>query len=76
MAADLCRQHKLVTADAIIYATALLLDVELLTCDAHFKDLPNVIFVPKGTTNNEARKPGAYELIIFICLSNGAGERI
>jgi uncharacterized protein len=46
-AAELCVTKKLATADAIIYATALENDAELLTCDAHFKDLPNVIYVPK-----------------------------
>ncbi|MBX9759047.1 MAG: type II toxin-antitoxin system VapC family toxin [Beijerinckiaceae bacterium] len=46
-AADISRQHKLATADAIIYATALERDVELVTCDAHFKGLEGVIFHPK-----------------------------
>ncbi|MGL4441395.1 MAG: PIN domain-containing protein, partial [Bosea sp. (in: a-proteobacteria)] len=34
-AAELCRTHKLVTADAIVYATARLAGAELLTCDTH-----------------------------------------
>lgn len=46
-AADLCRQHKLATADAIVYATALAHGADLLTCDAELKSLPNVTFVPK-----------------------------
>lgn len=46
-AAALCREHKLATADAIVYATALAHDAELLTCDTHFKDLPNVILIEK-----------------------------
>jgi predicted nucleic acid-binding protein len=47
LAADLHRDHKLATADAIVYATARQLGVDLLTCDAHFKGLPSVLFYPK-----------------------------
>lgn len=43
-AADLHRQYKLATADAVVYATAREFDAELLTCDAHFENLPGVIF--------------------------------
>ncbi|MCL1961913.1 MAG: type II toxin-antitoxin system VapC family toxin [Desulfovibrionaceae bacterium] len=46
-AADLHRQHKLATADAIVYATAQYQQAELLTCDAHFERLPGVVFFPK-----------------------------
>ena len=46
-AAEVCAKHKLATADAIIYATALHYRAELLTCDAHFKGLPGVTFVAK-----------------------------
>lgn len=46
-AADLCRRHKLATADAAIYATALATSAELLTCDAHFEGLPSVLYFPK-----------------------------
>jgi predicted nucleic acid-binding protein len=46
-AAGLCAKHKLATADAIVYATALLRDAYLLTCDAHFEGLPGVMFFPK-----------------------------
>ncbi len=46
-AAELGRDHKLPTADSIIYATALSVQCELVTCDAHFEGLPNVIYVPK-----------------------------
>jgi predicted nucleic acid-binding protein len=46
-AANLCARHKLATADAIVYATALAHDAELLTCDRHFENLPGVRFVPK-----------------------------
>jgi len=47
LAADLHREHKLATADAIVYATALSQQAKVLTCDAHFKGLPDVLFLPK-----------------------------
>lgn len=47
-AAEVCRQHRLATADAIVYATALEHGVELLTCDADFKGLPGVVHLAKG----------------------------
>jgi predicted nucleic acid-binding protein len=47
LAADLHREHKLATADAIVYATALHVGAELLTCDAHFDGLPDVAVFPK-----------------------------
>ena len=43
-AAEICRRHKLATADAIVYATALEHGVDLLTCDAHFDGLAGVTF--------------------------------
>lgn len=46
-AADLHREYKLATADAIVYATAQAHNASLLTCDAHFNGLPDVTFVPK-----------------------------
>lgn len=46
-AAELCARYRLATADAIVYATALAHDADLLTCDKHFEGLPNVRFVPK-----------------------------
>lgn len=46
-AAELHRQYKLATADAIVYATALEHDAELLTCDAHFRNLPGVVYFKK-----------------------------
>lgn len=46
-AAEVCRVHKLATADAIIFATAQTHGAQLLTCDAHFAGLPGVILVPK-----------------------------
>ena len=49
LAADLAKIHKLHALDAIIYATALEHDAELVTCDAHFKDLPQVDYTPRVT---------------------------
>jgi predicted nucleic acid-binding protein len=46
-AADICGKHKLATADAIIYATGLEHGADLLTCDAHFEDLPGVTYIAK-----------------------------
>ncbi|MDY0072895.1 MAG: type II toxin-antitoxin system VapC family toxin [Thauera sp.] len=48
LAADLHREHRLATADAIVYATARQRGAELLTCDAHFKDLPEVVLFAKS----------------------------
>jgi predicted nucleic acid-binding protein len=47
LAADLHRQHKLATADAIVYATAKHMGADLLTCDAHFEGLPDVMLLHK-----------------------------
>jgi predicted nucleic acid-binding protein len=48
LAAELGSAHRLATADAVIYATAQEHGAELLTCDAHFRDLPGVILVEKN----------------------------
>ena len=48
LAAELHREHKLATADAIVYATAQHQRAQLLTCDAHFDGLAGVVFVPKA----------------------------
>lgn len=50
LAADLHREHKLATADAIVYATAHQQQARLLTCDAHFEALSQVDYFPKKTT--------------------------
>jgi predicted nucleic acid-binding protein len=47
-AATLAVQHRLSTADAIIYATALVYQADLLTCDRQFQGLPRVVYVAKG----------------------------
>jgi predicted nucleic acid-binding protein len=47
IAAELLVAHRLSTADAIVYATAQAMGADLLTCDAHFRDLPGVVFLAK-----------------------------
>jgi predicted nucleic acid-binding protein len=47
-AADVAREHRLATADAIVYASALAAGADLVTCDAHFAGLPGVILCAKG----------------------------
>ena len=44
-AADLHRQYKLATADAVVYATAIEYGADLLTCDSHFEKLPRVLLI-------------------------------
>jgi uncharacterized protein len=46
-AADACRDHKLATADAIVFATARTKGAMLLTCDTHFEGLPGVTLIKK-----------------------------
>jgi predicted nucleic acid-binding protein len=46
-AALMSSDHGLSAADAIIYATAVAFGADLVTCDAHFKDLPGVRYIPK-----------------------------
>ncbi len=48
LAATLHREHKLATADAIVYATAQQQRAQLLTCDAHFEGLPDVVLFSKS----------------------------
>lgn len=48
-AADLSRQHRLATADAIVYATALEHAADILTCDTHFKGLQGVLLFAKSS---------------------------
>jgi predicted nucleic acid-binding protein len=47
-AAAYAKVHGLATADAIIFATAKDARADLLTCDAHFAELPGVTYVKKG----------------------------
>lgn len=46
-AAEVCRVHKLATADAIIFATARAHHAVLLTCDRHFDGLPGITLLEK-----------------------------
>ena len=48
-AADYAARHSLAMADAIIYATAMNAGADLLTCDAHFANLPGVLFAKAPT---------------------------
>lgn len=48
LAASLHREHKLATADAIVYATAQHKGAQLITCDAHFAKLPFVTYHVKS----------------------------
>lgn len=47
-AAEIARDRALAMADAIIYATAVAMGADLLTCDAHFAELPHVVYLAKG----------------------------
>ena len=47
LAAELHREYRLATADAIVYATARRQRATLLTCDAHFEGLPDVVLFAK-----------------------------
>jgi predicted nucleic acid-binding protein len=47
-AAEIAKDHRLAMADAIIYATAVAMGADLLTCDAHFAKLSRVVYVAKG----------------------------
>lgn len=47
-AADLAARHRLATADAIVYATALAWQADLVTCDSHFDGLPGVSYRAKS----------------------------
>ncbi len=48
-AADISLQHGLAMADAVVYATALGNDAELVTGDGNFAELPGVVYLRKPT---------------------------
>jgi len=48
-AADYAARHSLAMADAVIYATAMNAGADLLTCDAHFANLPGVVHFAKSS---------------------------
>ena len=45
LAADLSLKHTLPMADAMVYATALENDADLITSDAHFTELEKVVLI-------------------------------
>jgi toxin FitB len=45
LAADLSLKHALPLAEAMVYATALGKNVEMITSDAHFKELEHVVLI-------------------------------
>jgi predicted nucleic acid-binding protein len=47
-AVDYESKYGLATADSIIDATAMDIGADLLTCDAHFAELPRVVYFAKG----------------------------
>ena len=47
LAADLRLEHKLAMADSIVYATTLQYRAKLITSDADFKNLSEVVYFPK-----------------------------
>ena len=47
-AAEIAKDHALAMADAIVYATAIEMGADMLTCDAHFAELPRVVHFAKG----------------------------
>ena len=47
LAAELSASRGLHATDAIIFATAQIHEAPLVTCDAHFKDLPGVVYFEK-----------------------------
>jgi predicted nucleic acid-binding protein len=48
-AADYAARYSLAMADAVIYATAMNAGADLLTCDAHFANLPDVVYFAKSS---------------------------
>ena len=46
-AAELSIQYKLATADSIVYASADVLGMNLITSDSDFKNLPRVEYIPQ-----------------------------
>lgn len=47
-AAEICRTHRLATADAVVYATARARGADILTCDSHFAGFDGVTLIRKG----------------------------
>ena len=51
-AAEICRVHKLATADAIVYATARAHAADIVTFDGHFDGLDGVKLVGKPAASS------------------------
>jgi len=47
-AVDYANRYGLAMADSIIYATAIDIGADLLTCDSHFAELPQVVYFARG----------------------------
>lgn len=47
LAAELSLRHKLHATDALVYATSIASNAPLVTCDAHFRELPHVEYHEK-----------------------------
>lgn len=50
LAAHQSVEHELPMADAMIYATALVFDATIVTSDAHFQGLPQVVYIPRAAS--------------------------
>ena len=48
-AAEVSLKHRLAMADAIVYATAQMLEATLVTSDEDFADLPGVTYLPRDS---------------------------
>lgn len=59
LAAELSSTHKLRMSDTMIYASAQKHDVKLVTCDAHFRELPGVEYSEKPATLSTPSPPAA-----------------
>lgn len=53
LAAEMSAKHKLPMADAIVYATARHLQLQVVTADKHFEGLPGVELVAKPDLNKD-----------------------
>ncbi len=47
-AAEVSLEHRLAMADAVVHATAQMLEATLVTSDEDFDELPGVTYMPQG----------------------------
>ncbi len=47
LAAKLSKQHKLAMADSLVLASAQKNHAKIITCDSHFKNIPDVLYFNK-----------------------------